>query len=45
MLAMADEISKLPLNFVKIHNLHTVRHTELARQYASKSTHSLSEKM
>ncbi len=30
----ADEISKLPLNFIKIHNLHVVRHTEMAREYS-----------
>jgi radical SAM protein (TIGR01212 family) len=39
MLAMADEISTLPLSFVKIHNLHIVRHTELARQYAQQAFH------
>lgn len=39
MLAMADEVSRLPLNFLKIHNLHVVRHTELARQYARNPFH------
>lgn len=33
MLASATEISRLPLTFLKIHNLHIVRHTELAREY------------
>ncbi len=33
MLQTAEEISTLPLDFVKIHNLHIVRHTQLAKQY------------
>lgn len=39
MLAMAEEISRLPLDFLKIHNLHVVRHTELARQYRERPFH------
>ncbi len=39
MLHTADEVSKLPIDFVKIHNLHIVRYTELARQYALKPFH------
>jgi len=33
MLLTASAISKLPLDFVKIHNLHIVRYTQLAREY------------
>ncbi|MFQ5754072.1 MAG: TIGR01212 family radical SAM protein, partial [bacterium] len=39
MLTSADEVAKLPLNFIKIHNLHIVRHTELAREYLKKPFH------
>lgn len=42
MLEIADEISMLPLNFVKIHNLHIVRHTELAKEYLSQPFHMFS---
>ncbi|MCH9007592.1 TIGR01212 family radical SAM protein [candidate division KSB1 bacterium] len=33
MLDTVDEVSRLPLDFVKLHNLHVVRYTELARQF------------
>ena len=39
MLQTAEEVSKLPLNFIKIHNLHIVRYTELAREYSKKPFH------
>jgi len=39
MLKTAEEISKLPLNFIKIHNLHIVRYTELAKEYSKKPFH------
>jgi hypothetical protein len=39
MLTTADKISNLPLNFLKIHNLHIVRHTEMARVYLEKPFH------
>ncbi len=39
MLTTAEEISKLPLHFLKIHNLHIVRHTEMARTYLEKPFH------
>ncbi|MFQ5865313.1 MAG: TIGR01212 family radical SAM protein [bacterium] len=39
MLTTADEISKLPLNFLKIHNLHVVRYTEMAREYLRRPFH------
>lgn len=39
MLIMADEVSKLPINFIKIHNLHIVRYTEMAREYLKKPLH------
>ncbi|HEX9653713.1 MAG TPA: TIGR01212 family radical SAM protein [bacterium] len=39
MLATADEVSKLPLNFLKIHNLHIVRYTELAKAYLQNPFH------
>lgn len=39
MLQIADEVSKLPIDFIKIHNLHIVRHTELARQFAQQPFH------
>ncbi|MFQ5824953.1 MAG: TIGR01212 family radical SAM protein [bacterium] len=39
MLTIADEISKLPLNFLKIHNLHIVRHTELGEEYSRNPFH------
>ena len=35
MLATADALAALPLNAVKIHNLHVVRDTPLARWYAA----------
>ncbi len=34
MLMMAEEISRLEINFLKIHNLHIVKNTPLARMYA-----------
>ena len=39
MLETAEEVSKLPLNFIKIHNLHIVRYTELAREYLKNPFH------
>ena len=39
MLKTAEEISKLPLNFIKIHNLHIVRYTELAKEYLKNPFH------
>ena len=39
MLQTAEEISTLPLNFIKIHNLHIVRYTELAKEYSRKPFH------
>jgi radical SAM protein (TIGR01212 family) len=39
MLNIADEVSQLPLNFLKIHNLHIVRHTEMAKEYSKKPFH------
>lgn len=39
MLETVDAVSKLPLNFVKLHNLHIVRHTELAREYSKHPFH------
>jgi radical SAM protein (TIGR01212 family) len=35
MLAGAKELGQLPLSGVKLHNLHVIRHTALARRYAS----------
>ena len=34
MLLMADEISRLKIDFLKVHNLHVVKNTPLARMYA-----------
>lgn len=34
MLSMADEVSELDIDFLKVHNLHIVRNTPLARMYA-----------
>ncbi|MCI0453486.1 MAG: TIGR01212 family radical SAM protein [Candidatus Dadabacteria bacterium] len=34
MVRMAEEISRLEINFLKIHNLHIVKNTPLARMYA-----------
>lgn len=39
MLEIADEVSKLPIDIIKIHNLHIVRHTELAREYQEQKFH------
>ncbi len=39
MLQTVEEVSRLPLDFVKLHNLHVVRYTELARQYAAQPFH------
>ncbi len=36
MLETTEQVAKLPLDFIKIHNLHVVRHTELARQFKQK---------
>jgi len=33
MLAYADYLNQLPINFLKIHHLHVVRHTALGREY------------
>ncbi|MFQ6617621.1 MAG: hypothetical protein ACE5QV_02935, partial [Fidelibacterota bacterium] len=35
----ADELSTLGINFLKIHNLHVVEHTELAKLYSSNPFH------
>lgn len=34
MLSMADEVSELDVDFLKVHNLHIVKNTPLARMYA-----------
>lgn len=34
MLSMADEVSRLEVDFLKVHNLHIVKNTPLARIYA-----------
>jgi hypothetical protein len=39
MLASAEIINTLGVDVLKIHNLHIVRHTELARQYAAQPFH------
>ncbi len=39
MLQTTDEVSKLPLDFIKLHNLHIVRYTELARQFKENPFH------
>ncbi|MGO9953361.1 MAG: TIGR01212 family radical SAM protein [Dissulfurispiraceae bacterium] len=39
MLAMADELSALPIEFLKIHQLQVVRNTVLATQYALQPFH------
>jgi uncharacterized protein len=39
MLAAAEVINTLGVDVLKIHNLHIVRHTELARQYAEQPFH------
>jgi len=39
MFATADEVSTLPLSFLKIHNLHIVRYTEMARAYLQNPFH------
>lgn len=39
MLAMADALSKLPIDFIKIHNLHIVEKTALAFAYQSEPFH------
>ncbi len=36
MLRTTHALSELPLDFIKLHNLHVVRHTELARQFREK---------
>jgi uncharacterized protein len=36
MLAMADAISSAGIDFLKIHHLHVVRHTAMAREYLEK---------
>jgi radical SAM protein (TIGR01212 family) len=41
MLATADALAALPLHGVKIHNLHVVRDTPLAQQYATGRVHVL----
>ncbi|MCG3155542.1 MAG: hypothetical protein DKINENOH_02148 [bacterium] len=38
-LAMADAINALEVTVLKIHNLHVVKHTELARQYQQQPFH------
>jgi hypothetical protein len=39
LLASTEVINALELDVLKIHNLHVVRHTELARQYTSQPFH------
>lgn len=39
MFETAERVARLPLNFIKLHNLHVVRHTEMARAYAEKPFH------
>lgn len=39
MLLMADEISRLKIDFLKVHNLHVVKNTPLARMYAKYPFH------
>ena len=39
MLRMADEVSKLDIDFIKIHNLHIVKNTPLARLYSERPFH------
>ncbi|NIR50811.1 TIGR01212 family radical SAM protein [candidate division KSB1 bacterium] len=39
MFQTVEEVSKLPLTFVKLHNLHIVRYTELAKQYREHPFH------
>ena len=39
MLLMADEISRLKIDFLKVHNLHVVKNTPLARMYAKDPFH------
>jgi radical SAM protein (TIGR01212 family) len=41
MLAMADELSRLPLGFLKLHQLQVIRDTALADLYAAKPFHTL----
>ncbi len=38
-LAMADAVNALAIDVIKIHNLHIVKHTELARQYQQQPFH------
>lgn len=38
-LAMAEAINALSIDILKIHNLHIVKHTELARQYQQQPFH------
>ncbi len=37
MIETVNQVSQLPLDFIKIHNLHVVRHTELATQYRAEA--------
>jgi uncharacterized protein len=39
MVAMADALSQLPIDFIKIHNLHIVEKTALAAMYQSEPFH------
>jgi hypothetical protein len=39
MMTTVHEVSKLPLDIIKLHNLHIVRYTELARQYEERPFH------
>ncbi len=36
MLQTVADVSDMPIDFIKLHNLHVVRYTELARQYKEK---------
>ncbi|MFQ5649680.1 MAG: TIGR01212 family radical SAM protein [bacterium] len=39
MLHTVAEVSRLPLDFIKLHNLHVVRYTELAKQFRATPFH------
>src|SRR3972149_5229715 len=39
MIQMADEVSRLNIDFLKVHNLHIVKNTPLARMYAKDPFH------
>jgi len=39
MMRTVAEVSRMPLQFIKLHNLHIVRYTELARQFKQEPFH------